>query len=50
MEDDARGNPACLDYAVRSSSLEDGLPTDDEVLYGKIGGYGKLVHISEVGS
>lgn len=38
------GNPACLDYAMRNI----GLPTDNNVLYGKIGGAGKLVHISEI--
>jgi len=38
------GNPACLDYAMRSV----GLPIDDNVLYGKINGAGKLVHISEI--
>ena len=43
----AEGNPACLEYAVRSGF--GGLPTDDEVLYGKIGGLGKLIHVSEIG-
>ena len=42
----ARGNPSCLDYAVRG--VIDNLPNDDEVLYGKIGILGKLVHISEL--
>jgi len=40
------GNPACLTYAVRSGLL--GLPIDNEVLYGKVGLYGHLVHISEI--
>lgn len=40
------GNPACLIYALRSG--KEGLPTDDEVLYGKIGGLGHLIHISEL--
>jgi len=40
------GNPACLKYAVRSSFA--GIPTDDEVLYGKVGGLGHLVHTSEI--
>lgn len=42
------GNVACLNYAVRSSSLVDNLPFDDEVLYGKIGNLGYLIHISEI--
>ena len=40
------GNPAALKFAVRSAAA--GLPTDDEVLYGKIGGLGELIHISEI--
>lgn len=42
----ATGNPACLIYAMRSAT--DRLPLDNEVLYGKIGGAGHLVHVSEV--
>lgn len=41
---DCDGNPACLNYAARSV----GLPIDDKVLYGKIGGLGYLVHESEI--
>lgn len=40
------GNPACLHYAVRAA--DNGLPIDDNVLYGKIGYLGHLVHISEI--
>ena len=43
---DANGNPAAMLYGIRSGIL--GLPADDEVLYGKIGGLGILVHISEL--
>lgn len=42
----AQGNPACLKYAVRSGL--GGLPTDNEVVYGKVGGLGHLVHVSEI--
>lgn len=42
----AEGNPVCLEYAMRSGFA--GLPTDDEVLYGKVEGRGHLVHVSEV--
>lgn len=40
------GNLACLIYAIRSGMAE--LPYDDEVLYGKVGILGHLVHISEL--
>lgn len=40
-------NPACLQYSLRSLSLS--LPQDDNVLYGKIGSLGYLVHASEIG-
>lgn len=43
----ANGNPACLGYAIRSA--KDNLPTDNNVLYGKIGALGHLVHTSEIG-
>jgi len=43
----SEGNPACLKYAMRAG-LKDNLPTDNEVLYGKIGGLGELIHISEI--
>ena len=42
----AVGNPACLKYAVHSAKKS--LPIDNEVLYGKIGGLGYLVHVSEI--
>lgn len=41
------GNIACLKYAMRSA--EAGLPTDNEVVYGHVGPYGHLVHVSELG-
>lgn len=41
------GNPACLQYAVRSG-LEM-LPDDDECVYGKIGNLGYIVHVNELG-
>ena len=44
---DATGNFAAMHYAVRSSQ---GLPLDDEVVYGKIGHFGHIVHVSELGS
>lgn len=42
----AEGNPACMNYALRSVVAN--LPLDNEVLYGKIGALGFLVHVSEI--
>ncbi|PQM51799.1 hypothetical protein C5U48_12790 [Mycolicibacter virginiensis] len=42
----ADGNPAAMAYAVRSAFK--GLPIDNEVLYGKVGALGYLVHVSEI--
>ena len=42
----AVGNPAAMNYAMRALDL----PIDDEVVYGKIGVYGHLVHVSEIQS
>lgn len=44
---DATGNPACLAYAVRSAT--DRLPVDNEVVYGRVGDIGHLIHASELG-
>lgn len=46
------GNPACLMYAIRTG-LQSGIDSearslDDEVVYGKIGALGHLVHVSEL--
>lgn len=41
------GNPAAMKYAIRAGFT--GLPVDDEVVYGKIGSLGHLVHVSELG-
>lgn len=43
---DAVGNPAALIYAVRS--VRAGLPIDNDVLYGKVGPFGHLIHVSEI--
>lgn len=44
----ATGNPAAIMYAIRTALDNPGVPVDNEVLYGKIGAYGHLVHVSEV--
>lgn len=43
---DSDGNPACIFYAIRAA--ENHLPMDDNVVYGKIGCFGHLVHVSEI--
>ena len=43
----ATGNPAALMYAGRSGIAD--LPLDDEVVYGKVGSFGHLIHVSELG-
>lgn len=46
---DAQNNPAALQYAYRTGAAKNrSVPIDDEVLYGKIGGLGHLVHVSEL--
>ena len=45
---DCEGNPACLIYAARTGFSDNPVPTDDDVLYGKIGPYGHLVHLTEL--
>jgi hypothetical protein len=40
-------NWACMHYGMRAGLTD--LPTDDEVVYGHIGTFGHLVHVSELG-
>jgi hypothetical protein len=40
-------NFACTHYALRATLA--GLPLDDEVVYGHIGAYGHIVHVTELG-
>ena len=42
----SNGNPAALSYAFRAGLQ--GLPADNDVLYGKIDGLGFLVHVTEI--
>lgn len=44
---DAAGNPAAIKYAVRAGQAL--ILPDDEVVYGKVGNFGHLVHVSELG-
>lgn len=41
------GNIAAMHYAIRIGASF--IPPDDEVVYGKIGAFGHLVHVSELG-
>lgn len=43
----SQGNPACVKYLMRAQIC--GLPLDDEVVYGKVGNLGHLIHVSELG-
>lgn len=43
---DCEGNPACYIYGMRIAPNK--LPMDNEVLYGKVGHFGHLIHISEI--
>lgn len=43
---DMSGHPASLNYAMRAGLQR--LPEDNEVVYGKIGPFGHLVHVSEL--
>jgi hypothetical protein len=40
------GHPASLAYAMRAAFAN--LPLDNEVVYGKVGSFGHLVHVSEI--
>ncbi len=44
----AVGNPACMMYGARIGFVDYDVPVDDEVLYGKIGNLGCLVHVTEL--
>jgi len=45
---DCNGNLACIVYGIRAGMAYPSIPSDDEVLYGKVGVLGHLVHISEI--
>ena len=40
------GHAGVLDYAIRAG--HDRVPPDDEVLYGKVGVTGKILHVSQL--
>ncbi|GAF81502.1 unnamed protein product [marine sediment metagenome] len=43
---DATGNPAAMIFAMRGAMAQ--MSIDDEVVYGKVGALGHLVHVSEL--
>lgn len=44
----SNGNPACIEYALRTGLNELNVPIDDNVVYGKIGYFGHLFHECEL--
>jgi hypothetical protein len=44
----ANGNPAAMHYGIRQGTMDNPSPIDDEVVYGKIGSFGHLVHVTEI--
>lgn len=44
----AVGNPACLVYAMRTGFANHHVPSDNEVVYGHLGSFGHLLHVSEL--
>lgn len=42
----SNGNPAALNYALRAG--QQGLPLNDEVVYGKVDGLGEIVHVNQI--
>lgn len=45
---DSYGNPAAMIYARRIGCQGFKVPIDNEVVYGKIGAFGYLFHVSEL--
>lgn len=45
---DCDGNPACMEYAVRSAS--EGTVLNNDVVYGKFDIFAKLIHINQLGN
>lgn len=43
------GSPAAVVYALRIGMAYPDVPPNDDVVYGKIGPYGHLVHVTELG-
>lgn len=43
----ANGNPAALEYAMRTA-FRGGIPIDNRAVYGHVGGFGHIVHDSEI--
>ena len=43
-----KGNPVCMQFAIRTGLQSFETPTNDKVFYGKIGGLGYLVHETEI--
>lgn len=44
----ANGNPAALEYALRTGTSGNHVPIDENAVYGKVGKFGHIVHDSEI--
>lgn len=44
----ANGNPAALEYALRTGTNDNNVPIDNNAVYGKVGWFGHIVHESEI--
>ncbi|MBR3503683.1 MAG: hypothetical protein IKO07_05495 [Clostridia bacterium] len=44
----ADGNPAALEYALRTATSGKPVPIDNNAVYGKVGWFGHIVHDSEI--
>jgi len=42
-----QGHPAAIIYGIRVAANSD-IPEDNEVLYGKVGAFGHMVHVTEI--
>lgn len=45
---ETHGNPAALEYDVRIGTNGNHVPIDDKAVYGKVGGFGHIIHDSEI--
>lgn len=44
----ANGNPAAIEYALRTGTNGNHTPIDNKAVYGKVGMFGHIVHDSEI--
>lgn len=44
----AQGNIAAIEYSLRTACNGNNIPMDNKGIYGKVGGFGHIVHESEI--